>query len=186
MKDKIKQFYKSLPEKKGHVEFITAILTIPVLLTVIFNNVDAINGKKTAGSEQAKQTVTVVPVEVREKTAEPKPSNAAEQCKKEVGPVSIASPKEEEAITGDPVTIDIDYQTGEYCAVAWQYRINGGNWSGYTDKSISLYNLSPGEKTLEVRVKSIASGDEKLLTRKFSHVNDTTPTPTASDAAALK
>ena len=37
--EKTKRWYRALPDKKRYLEFITALLTIPVLLTVAISNV---------------------------------------------------------------------------------------------------------------------------------------------------
>lgn len=180
MIDKLRDWYENLPNKKGHVEFVTAILTIPVLLTVIFTNVSNINRKE---EPNQKQMVTVVPVEIKAKEPDTSGSPTIKECKKEVGPVAITFPTENDTVTDDPFSIEIDYQVGEFCAVAWQYRLNGTSWSAFTDKDISIYNLTPGKKKLEVRVKSIASNDQELLERNFVYKSETTPTPSASSSA---
>ena len=107
------------------------------------------------------------------------------QCKKEVGPISIVYPKEGTTISKDPVCLDISRTGEDYCAVVWSYRINGENWSDYTDKSICIYRLSAGTKNLELRVKSIVTGDETILTRTFTVLETATPTPTSTSSASL-
>ncbi|MGI5827646.1 MAG: hypothetical protein ACOX6V_01335 [Patescibacteria group bacterium] len=189
--EKVTNWYKDLPEKKRYLEFISAVLSIGVMLTVIVNNVDNINSRKSLQNAPDKDKPTPTPqvirVEVDKNNSEseaeakstqtpsvspkptPEPTAAPKDvCKKEVGPIEIVYPEENEVISSDPVCIDISHKREEYCAVVWAYRINGSNWSDYTDKSICLYNVTPGEKLFELRVKSIVSGDEILLKRRFT------------------
>lgn len=189
--EQIKAWYRGLPDKKRYVEFFTAILTVPVLVTVIIANVRSLNsatGRNDTPVPSPLPTVIVVekPSTVNNSEAAPTstpyplptPATVAE-CRREVGPVTITAPPEN-AVTGPgPVCIDISYTRGDYCSVVWSYRINGGSWSEYSDKSICLYGLEPGEKNLEIRVRSIASDDEELLKRKFT-VPGATPTPESS------
>jgi len=195
--EKMKHWYRELPDKKRYLEFVSAFLSIGVMLTVIVNNIGNINSRKEQPTFQPPtQTATpqVITVELdktkEEKDTETTPSPKAtvtpeptpapkDVCKKEVGPVEIIYPEDGEVVLSDPVCIDILHQREEYCAVVWSYRINGSAWSEYTDKSICLYNLSPGEKKLDLRVKSIASGDEILLKRTFTVAGEDI-TPTAS------
>lgn len=186
--EKTGDWYKSLPDKKKYVEFLTAILTVPVLLTVIITNVNNINSKNKTDQEPVKKEEKIVYVspqkeviaEKNEKSSESvTPSISNTECKKEVGPVEIISPEEGETVSKNPVCIDISYKVGEYCSAAWSYRINNSSWSDYDDNSICIYNLDSGDKKLELRVKSIASDDQKLLERKFIYKSDI-PTPSDS------
>ena len=43
--EKIKKWYRNLPDKKRYLEFITALLTIPVLLTVLWSNLNNLQQK---------------------------------------------------------------------------------------------------------------------------------------------
>lgn len=180
--DKTKNWYKDLPEKKKYVELLTAVLTVPVLVTVIIGNLNNLNNKnKEAQKEQTKvekQTVYVIPTDKKETTPtlSANVKGTSVECKKQVGPVEITNPDEGEMVMKNPVCIDISYKTGEYCSVAWSYRINGGSWSDYTDKSVCLYNLPAGNKNLELKVKSIASDDEVVLKRNFIYQGLPTPT----------
>ncbi len=177
-KEKIKAWYRDLPEKKRYIELITAILSIPVLVTVILLNLGNLS-KNNSGTKTNKE---ITPIKIEIKTGDVSPtkiggdtqvptilpvSPSAYECKKTVGPVEISSPKQGETIINDPVCVLLDYKKGEYCAYVWSYRINDSRWSEFTDKNICLYNLSSGEKKLEVKVKSIASGDEVILRREF-------------------
>lgn len=106
-------------------------------------------------------------------------------CLKEIGPIAIRSPEENATVTSNPLQIFIDYDQGDYCSVVWSYRLNDGTWSEYGDNDIVIYNLPSGKKTLELRVKSIASPASKTLKRTFTYTNPqetitptSTPTPT--------
>src|SRR3990167_2288977 len=121
---KVKKWYRDLPNKKQYVELITALLSIPVLLTVIILNLNNLRGDKNKNTQDNKGgSVTVVPIEVEKKDASPAPTQAPQtkECKKEVGPLSILYPEENQTVARDPVCVDISYKTGEYCGVVWAY-----------------------------------------------------------------
>jgi len=185
--DGIKRWYRKLPDKKRYFEFLTAVLTIPVLLTVLLTNIGALKNNDKDESKNTGQ-VTIVPVQIREEKTAPTVEKVVEtkSCVKKIGPIEIVSPKQNETITKDPVCVDISYEEGDYCGVVWSYRINESDWSDYSDKSICLYGLPPGEKEFELRVKSIAGGDEKYLTRIFTYKGKTeiAPTPTITPPAS--
>jgi len=186
LKEKIKKWYRALPDKKKYIEFFTAFLSVPVLITVILINLGNLNQSK---NKQTTNNPATTPIQIEIKTPTmgdqpktPSPSQlsltpsvvpTSSDCKKEVGPVSITSPSENEIITQNPVCIEISYKVGEYCNVAWSYKINDSAWSSYTDKDICLYNLSNGTKNLKVKIKSIASTDEKILERNFIYDGET-------------
>lgn len=204
---KIGGWYKALPEKKPYVEFITAVLTVPVLLTVIVNNVNSLRNNKTmaqgntpspspASSPVVKAEIRVsaepvIPTRITPNPASPaaSPTDPA-PCKKSLGPAAILQPEDGETVKNDPVTIDISYPTGEYCAAVWSYRIDSGNWSEYSDKSVNIYGMEPGRKNLQVKVKSLTSGEETILQRTFIYSTPITPTavptiqPTAASSAS--
>lgn len=188
---KVTDWYKDLPDKKKYVEFVTAILSVPVLVTVIISNVNNLKGGEVQGDTTPTPTTIIKYVtgekqdpERNEKPTEtptPTISPTSGDCKKEVGPVGIAYPGDGETVTENPVTVSVSYQIGEYCAAVWSYRINGGVWSPFDDKSFALYGMAAGEKHLELRVKSIASTDEELLNRTFNYA----PVAEASHSAEL-
>lgn len=102
-----------------------------------------------------------------------------------LGTATITSPDENDIVTENPVTVDISYDDKRYCAAAWSYRINGGSWSGYDDRSVALYNLPQGTIKFELRVKSIAGGDTKTVTRNFTYKGTgTILIPTSSSESA--
>lgn len=197
---RIERWYQRLPDKKKYLEFFTALLTIPVLLTVIISNVQNLQKQnQNASSSQTSLSPTPEqesrpPKEPRDtpfvsvtttSTPTPTPSPSL-QCKREIGPISILYPEEGTLVSKDPVCLDISRTGEDYCAVVWSYRINESNWSDYTDKSICIYGLTGGVKKLELRVKSIVTGDETILTRTFTVAGSTTPTPTSTSSAALQ
>ena len=187
--EEIKKWYRGLPDKKRYVEFITAILTVPVLMTVLISNISNINNNKR--NDQA-ATPAPLPTEkiivITEKVDLNTPSTTptitptptiVKQCQKVVGPVKIASPNEGQLMMDNTVCIDVAHQGGdEYCSVVWSYRLDNGSWSEYTDKQICLLNMDPGPKALEVRVKSSQSADEVTLIRNFFYKTKDAPTPT--------
>jgi hypothetical protein len=172
---KISSLYKKLPDKKKYLEFVTALLSIPVLVTVIISNVNNLKTKENEAPEPTKivQYIPVnLPNEEKEKPT-PIPTHLpTAECKKEVGPVDISYPEENSSLTENPVTVVVSYTPGEFCAVVWSYRINEGPWSQFDDKSIALYNMTSGQKKLELRVKSIVTGQEKILTRIFEYISN--------------
>jgi hypothetical protein len=185
MFDKIKNWYQELPNKKRYVEFLTALLTVPVLLTVLIINLSSINNRKetptptpTPFSVPTEKIVVITQEVTPETSITPTVQPSATECKKEVGPVKITAPADGELITTNPVCLNISYQTGEYCSVVWSYRIGSSAWSDFTDKEICIYNLPVGPQELQVRVKSSQSDDEVTLIRNFYYQSKEVPTPT--------
>lgn len=198
------EWYRGLPEKKKYVEFVTAVLSVPVMLTVIIINLNNLNQQKaTMQKQQAPQEKTTpiqivitgdksntIPFEPSPTTAltpqvSLSPSPTSKACIKEVGQVSISSPRESEVITKNPVCITIATQS-DYCGVELSYKLNTDVWSDYSDKSICLYNLSNGNHTIQVKVKSTKSNDETTLQRSFVYQGATIPTvqPTTASTSA--
>lgn len=194
--DRVKRWYRMLPDKKRYLEFMTALLSIPVLLTVIILNISSLQSQKNAGgatgpsaittpnviivTQGATSGTTVTPSPTLTPTSSPTPDAT---CKNQIGPVSIAYPNEGDVISDDPICLSIVRSDPTYCSVFWSYRINGGAWSDYTDKSICMYGLSSGQKNLELRVKNFVSGDETILKRTFSVAGSTaTPVPGTQSA----
>jgi hypothetical protein len=187
--------YRSLPDKKQYIEFFTALLSVPVMLTVIVLNLNNLRGANKAPTPQPQKEVpiyiTTKPDSASNKdtTSTTSQSNApiptSEVCTKGIGPITIDYPEEGTTVSDNPLTIDINYQQGNYCSVVWAYRINGGPYSDYDDKSIALYNPPNGKITLQVKVKSLVSSDEKTLTRTFTYTGTgSVPTPPDSQNTA--
>ena len=198
--NKMYQKIKNLPNKKNYLEFVTALLSIPVLLTVVYMNYLSIQEKRThdALTPTPAPTQTVVTI-IRERDSEPEPTAIQndpiineKECEPGIGKIEITKPAEELVVSDNPLEVDIAYTKGDYCSVVWSYRINGSSWSDYTDNDIVIYNLPSGQKKLELRVKSIVSGETQTIERNFTYKNTSeiptptiapptsTPTPTAS------
>jgi len=197
--DKIKLWYKNLPEKKKYIEFFSALLSIPVLMTVIILNLNNLNQQKNSTQKTTTEKITPIQIVITgggkpidEKkvpdiftspspTITPSPTSAS--CIKEVGSVSILSPRENEVITEDSVCITISTQSG-YCPVVSSYRLDSGDWSDYTDKNICLHSLSNGTRVVQVKIKSNSSDDIVTLQRSFIYKGNEeitiTPSPTPS------
>ena len=177
--------YRKIPDKKPYIEFVTAILSIPVLLTVILLNLNTLTGNKEKETKVDKNsTQTIVVTAPAANNNEPVSTND-EECIPEVGPIEITAPEDGEVVTDNPVFVSVSYKQGEYCSVVWSYRINGGRWSDYDDRSIALYNPPPGNIRFELKVKSIVGNDSRTLTRNFTYqgTDIVQTTPTASTSA---
>ena len=176
--EKVRTSAKNLPEKKQYIEFFTAILTVPVLLTVILLNVNNLRAKDS--NQKTTPTPTAVKefiftTQVPEKLNTPSTTPILTSCQKDIPPITIATPNENDTVADNPVDIGISYNQGNYCSIVWSYRLNAGPWSDYNNNSVSLYNLTPGKQTFDLRVKSLASNSQTTLTRHFTY---TGPTPT--------
>lgn len=172
----LKKQVKEIHTKKPHIEFFTALLTVPVLLTVIILNLNNLKGANSTKETPKSETIVITQGPPEEKTKEIIINKEA--CKAGVGDVSIVSPDESENVSDNPVAVDISYDENIYCQVIWSYRVNGGTWSSYDDRSVALYNLSNGDVKLEVRIKSTVNNEIKSLTRRFTYSGSTSPTPT--------
>jgi hypothetical protein len=180
--EKLKRYIRAIPKRKHYLEFLTAMLSIPVLATAIFINVASLRDNNKDKTQEPEKIIITAPAQQGGITQTLQPTRG--ECKKTVGPVDISYPNEGDIVTENPLEVRINFDpTGEYCAVVWSYRINGGRWSDYDDKSLALYNLPNGQKTLELRVKSVAGGADKILKRTFDYQGTevaATTTPTTS------
>lgn len=180
----IHRWFQGLPDKKKYIEVVTASLSIPVLLSVVFVNYLNIQDKRKGEnplpiiSQEAGPTIITV---VRDPTPTPTASNAPSrnECIREIGPITILAPQEGENVTSNPFTIDVKYNQGNYCSVVWRYRLDGGNWSQFGDNDIVIYNLSSGQKKIELEVKSIVTNESETFMRTFTYQN-TQEVPTAT------
>lgn len=196
MIDKIKRFFRSisqLPDKKKYVEFITAILSIPVLLSVILLNYTNLqNQKKPTEDTKEPSPAIITIIRDRDENNQNNPTEtivSETECIAEVGPVTIVSPEAGETLQDNPLSIVINQNDpdNEYCAIVWSYRINGGSWSNFDDRDISIYNMESGEKKLDVRFKSLISGEEETISRTFYYQNtQQIPTPTSVPTATTQ
>lgn len=183
---------KKAPDRKHYLEFITAALSIPVLLTVILVNINNLNASK----KEATPTPVVTTTQPREiiireggnSVVEKPTSTPSEVCKKEVGPISITSPKEGSTVTDNPVNFIIKHND-DYCTSVWSYRINNGSWSEYSANTPSVYNLPNGAVRFQLRAQSTVSNDQDSLELNFTYAGSpvtvtptqtVTPTPTTT------
>lgn len=189
---KIKEQFHKLPDKKPHLDFLAALLSIPVLITVLILNLGSLQGKN---SNVAKTTPTPIPTissavktqtDSGQKVATPivitrqtQPTMVQDQCIKDIGPIAISSPQENETVSDNPLCISIDYHSGNYCGVVWAYSINHGPLSNYSNNSVCLYNLPAGKNSFLLQVKSLVSTSTQTLQRNFVY-NGATLTPTSS------
>lgn len=198
---------RDLPEKKRYIEFFSAILSLPVLITVILLNVNNLNNLKKNSETTPDPTPTNAPISandndqnslsiseiqsmisstIQNSTSPPASSTgtftpAPQNCKNEIGPVRIISPREGEIVARDPVLIDITNDP-EYCSLIWSYSLDGQPWAEFTNKAIYLYNLTPGDKNLEVKIRNPSNDNEIILKKNFTYQGTgatSTPIPTA-------
>lgn len=180
---KIRRFFSGVTGKKHHVEFFTALLSIPVLLTVITLNLSNLNAsKKVEPSPKPNQIIISLPTN-KQTLVTNAPTKPA--CLPGIGNVSISYPREGDIISDYPVAVTVSYEAKGYCAVVWSYRINGGSWSEFDDKSVALYDLPSGNITLDLRVKSVINGGgDTTLSRTFTYKRSKA-TPTADPTATV-
>ena len=173
--------WNALPDKKRYIELITAALSVPMMLTIILVNMNNIKAQK---EKTITQTASTTPIQVIIDS----PTNAftnitptiiptKAECKKDVGNIEIISPQEDEIIISDNLCINISTDD-KYCAVTWSYRLNNGSWSEFNNKDICLYNLTPGKKQLQVKIKSTVVDKTITLERNFIYQTSVTPTAT--------
>jgi hypothetical protein len=179
-------------EKKPYLELITALLSIPVLITVIilnFTNLKnlgkpAVTPTPAANAGYGGNNGNFFAAPINRQPRPTAPALTQEACNKSLGPISITSPSEGDTVADNPVEVNITYDDSTYCQAVWSYRINGGGWSSYDNNSIALYNLPQGAVKIELRVKSLASSDQTTLTRNFTYNGqNTSVNPTASGSA---
>jgi len=193
--EKIKKWFGNVNLKKHHLELITAALSIPMMITVILVNFNNINSQK----EKDKTADTVTPIQVvidspatqstttnstaTDLKVTPSPTIAPTkfECKKDIGPIEILSPQEDEIISTNNVCINISTDN-KYCSVVWSYRLGTDSWSEFNNKDICLYNLSPGKKKLQIKIKSTAVDKTVTIERNFIY-QSATATPVASPSA---
>ncbi|HEX7042559.1 MAG TPA: hypothetical protein VF189_04895 [Patescibacteria group bacterium] len=190
MVHKTKELVKKLPIIKPHLDLLAAILTIPVLITVIILNFSNLAGKKATITPTPSPEISTK-VEYRTVTTAPHYTNSnpnptdSPTCKQDIGPISISDPSEGEKVTANPVCIGIDYQGNGYCSVVWAYRVNGGPLSDYSNNSVCLYNMPPGNVTFELDVKSLVSSNTRVITRTFQYSPPVTPTATPTPTVTI-
>jgi hypothetical protein len=193
--EKTRQIIKKLPEQKPHLDLIAALLTIPVLITVLLINLGNINNKKvstqpastpvpsvqTAQNTQSAPRQTTSKTTVVETTVTPNLTPDATSCIKGIGQIDVTYPQEGQVVSDNPLCISINYIQGDYCSVVWAYKINNGNFSDYSNNSVCLYNIPSGDNTFTLQVKSLVNTDTKTIERHFGYKNtqvSITPSPT--------
>ena len=189
MKHRIKKVVRRLPSKKPYFEVVGAILTIPVLITVILlnlNNLSLSKNAKTAASPTLIPQQVIIhdsnPIIV---TATPNPIPSPTQmpnttsCQKSVGPISIEYPQEGQTVKDTTLCFIIHHDDSNYCSVVWSYRINGGAYSDFGNNSPCIYNLPNGATEFDLRAQSTVSNDQTFTARRFNYQgNSSAPTPT--------
>lgn len=189
MKEKALKIFKRIPDGKGYVEIITATLTIPVLLTVLLLNYSNLNKDQDASispKTEAAKEVLYVPQKVlgnNDKTilsVSPSPQITNKDCKKDIGPVEISFPKDNQVVDENPVSFVIDYSDENYCSVVWSYRINGGSWSNFTSNNPVVYNIPNGNVKFDLKIQSTVIQKEESLSRSFIFKGLSNPTATPS------
>jgi hypothetical protein len=172
---KIRATIVKVAKRKHFLDFLVATLTIPVLLTILITNIMTLQSKSadktttTTGGQIVNKEAALkntLPIKTSENTSASVPISS-ESCKKEIGPINISSPKENEIIVDNPVCITIKYDNENYCSVVWSYRINGGSWSEYSSNSVCLYDVSTKNVKFDLRVQSTVSNEQTSLTRNF-------------------
>ncbi len=201
MKEKLAKLFgaiKDIPDKKRHLDFIAALLTIPVLLSVIilnYTNLSNIQKSKTDVNPtpvptQAEKSIIYLPTNnnsqiTQTPTATPSITNGA--CLKGIGPILITYPTENQTVADNPLSINIDYSNGNYCSVIWSFRINNGPWSDFTDNNPVIYNLPDGNIKFDLRVQSTVIQKEENLTRSFIYNGaSVSPAPSTTSSANLQ
>lgn len=188
---RVRKVIQGLPSKKQYFELVGAMLSIPVLITVILLNTNSLR------NNTAKSTAPTPAVIVTEKdrviTQPPQviyqnsgsgssTGSSSASCTKDVGQVRIASPREDEVVSTNPVCFDIASDDDSICPLVYSYRVDGGSWTDYSKNTVCLYNLQSGSHTVDVKVKSSQSDDVVQLRRSFQmgQTNTTSPTATPS------
>lgn len=194
-RSKLKEKLNKLPEKKPHLDLIAAILSIPVLLTVLLLNLLTLQSKTvkatptlvpSQGQTQttSNQTGSITPIVV---TTKPQPTADTTQCTPGIAPLSIDSPTDGQVVSDNPVCINIHYNQENYCSSVWAYKINNSTLSDYSNNSVCLYNLPAGQNTFQLFVKSLNSSATTTLIRNFtvkSTIAPSTPNPTTATSSA--
>lgn len=194
--EKTKQLIKKLPEQKPHLDFIAALLTIPVLITVLLINLSSINNKKSTTAQPTPTVSVMQPTQNKNNASRysnnpvnptDSPTPNPNSCVKGIGQIEVSYPQEGQIVSDNPLCISIDYSQGDYCSVVWAYKINNGNFSDYSNNSVCLYNVLQGDNTFILQVKSLVNTDTKVIQRHFTYKNtqvSATPSPNASPSAS--
>ena len=175
---------KKLTYKKHHLDFIVAVLTIPVLLSVII-----LNYTNLQNIQKNKNNLTPAPTQTEKIIVVPQKTTITsvqtqETCIKDIGPVEITFPQENQIVSDSPICINIKYNNSNYCSVVWSYKINSGSWSEFTGNNPCIYNLSNGNVKFDLRVQSTVIQKEEDLSRNFVYKStNLSPTQIATSSA---
>lgn len=198
---KIKKWYSSLPDKKRWIDVITAVLTIPVLITVILANLSRIKEENIKIEEVSPTPIVIINQDEENPDQAQNPSitpvvtvtagmglspTVTPVCLLDPEPYQITYPEEQEIVDVDPVCVVMESQGGNYCPTSWAYRVNNSTWSSYTNDSICLYNMREGAVKLEIRTKSTVSGREKTYVRNFTYQTEASLTPVLTPTLSPK
>ncbi|MDE2025044.1 MAG: hypothetical protein KGJ07_00970 [Patescibacteria group bacterium] len=178
--------FKKMPLHKSHIDFIAAILAIPMMVTVITLNLFNLQNKAQVNKPTPVPTPIIIQVDSKTNTQPPIPTTvyqptpvptSSAACSPGIGQISISYPQEGQTVSANPVCITIDYNGAGYCSVAWAYKINNGDWSDYTNTNVCLYNLPTGNNTFTLDVKSTVGASSQTIIRHFQY-NPIGTTPT--------
>lgn len=202
---KIKNWFHSLVDRKKYLEIVSAFLTIPMLITVIIVNTNNIKNQKNRQTPDSGTTPiqVIITGNPQEDTISPKqetlpldrvtptapptstPTPTSVSCLQEIGPIDINSPQEGEIITTNNVCLNIS-TSSKYCPLVWSYKLNDDNWSDFSHNNICFYNLSNGQKQLQIKFKNPTTGQTVTIARNFTYqVNSTSPNPTSTPTPTL-
>lgn len=183
--EKTKAVVRKLHKAKPHLDYIAALLTIPVLITAIIINVTNLSSKnKTIPSPTpVRSSYGDTAIQTVRATSIPQPTSSPD-CTPGIGKADIAYPQEGDTISTNPVCIDISYQSANHCGVVWAYRINGGPWSDYSNNSVCLYSMPSGQINYDLEIKSLVNTDNEIIHRSFLYNPLLTPTPTVTTTPA--
>ncbi len=176
--DKAKNVVHKLHKAKPHLDYIAALLTIPVLITAILINVTNLGKSKNVPnpSPAPRSTYGNTSIETVKATSVPIPTSSS-NCTPGIGNVSIDYPQNNSIVSVNPVCISIAYASNNHCAVVWAYRINSGPWSNYSNDSVCLYNMPSGQITYDLQIKSLVNSDTQIAHTVFTYAPPS-PTPT--------
>ncbi len=185
----IRRLVQKLQLRKGWVDWVIALLTIPVLLTIVFSNILTIREKnnipENSTPQASQQPINIV---VENPTIKPSPqvsvTPSVPVCKDGLPTYEIVTPQENALVTGDPVCLVFVAQEDRYCSVRWAFRVNNTNWSPFTSQPVCLYNMKSGPVTVEVKFRA-ENDDEQIYTRKFTYQDglSVTPSPTPTTSS---
>lgn len=180
--EKQKNLLRALPNKKQYIEFFTAILSVPIMVTVLVLNINNLKPKEATppASEAKKEVIIISPSEKQAIIQTP-----TKACNEDLPVVEITSPQDGERVTNRPVCITPQIEEGDFCSVVWRYNVDNSSWSEYDNKAFCLYDLPQGKTTVRLQVKSIVTGEQREIIREFVYAGPgNTPAPTTPSASS--